>query len=119
MRHFIGALGAVVVLAGCATPPAAVAPTDNFITEAGFTKVARGTPTFLAIAHMVPPNRFGHRTTAGTTTYYYFDPTICGCVYTGTAENWAAYKQLAADRMHMDANMFLERFDIPSDTGSG
>jgi hypothetical protein len=119
MRTFIGLLAAGVLLAGCASAPAKVAQNDNFVTMAGFKEIPRDSPAFATVVHMVPANRFSHRTTAGVTTYYYHDPTICGCVYAGTAENWASYKTLVADKMHMDANLFLERVDMPADTGSG
>ncbi len=120
MRQLAGLLLVGLLIVGCAAPPPAkVVQSDNFITMAGFTKIDRGTPRFAYVARTVPPHHFGHRTADGVTTYYYFDPTICGCAYTGTQQDWENYKQLAADRMHMDATRILERLDLPADTGSG
>ena len=51
-------------------------------------------------------------------TYYYFDPTICGCLYYGSQANWDAYKQEMAEKRHMQAEDLLIRADTPY-TGQG
>jgi hypothetical protein len=119
MKRPIGALAIGLLLAGCANSPATVTSRDDFLMTAGFSQLPRTSPIFQANAHALPQHRFVHHTVNGVTTYYYFDPTICGCLYSGTAANWAAYRQLVADKMHMDAEKFLIEADTPMDTGGG
>ena len=118
VRNSFVAIVATLAVAGCATQTQ-VRGTDNFLTQAGFTQIDRGDPAFATVVKNVHPHRFGHRTVNGVATYYYFDPTICGCVYRGTAQDWEAYRALVADRMHMHAEMLLEDFAMPSDSGGG
>jgi hypothetical protein len=119
MKKLIGSIAASVLLAGCANAPTVVASHDNFLMMAGFTPLPSGSPMAAANANRLPKHMFAHHTVDGVTTYYYFDPTVCGCLYTGTAEDWAAYKRLVADRLHMQAEQFLEQADTPMDTGGG
>jgi hypothetical protein len=119
MKKPIGALAIAVLLTGCANAPPVVASRDDFLSMAGFTQLPRTSPTFVNNVATLPRHRFVHHTVNGVTTYYYLDPTICGCLYTGTAANWATYRQLVSDKMHMDAQQFLQEADTPMDTGGG
>jgi hypothetical protein len=62
---------------------------------------------------------FVHHTANGVTSYYYLDPTICRCLYTGTEQNWVAYKKDTSSRLHMDAELFVVKADMPFDGGGG
>ncbi len=119
MKQLFGAIALGIFLTGCASAPPVVASRDDFLTMAGFTVLPRTSPIFMDNVAKLPSHRFAHHTVSGVTTYYYLDPTICGCLYTGTAANWATYRQLVADRMHMDAEKFLQEADTPMDTGGG
>ena len=119
MKQLVGLAGVGVLLAACANAPAAVSQHEDFLDKAGFTPIPRSTAMFAADKGKLPPHRFAHHTVDGVTTYYYFDPTVCGCIYRGTAQNWANYKDLVRDQMHMDAQAYLEFDDTPMDTGGG
>jgi len=119
MKKLIGCTAIGVLLAGCANSPTVVTSHDDFLQMAGFTMIPRTSAMFAANVQKLPPHRFVHHAVNGITTYYYLDPTVCGCLYSGTAQNWAAYRQLVADRMHMEAEDFLMKVDTPVDTGSG
>ncbi len=119
MKQYVGAIAIGVLLAGCATAPTVVASRDDFLTMAGFTVVPNNSPIFVDNVAKLPRHRFAHHTINGVATYYYLDPTICGCLYTGTAANWATYRKLVADKLHMDAEQFLQEADTPMDTGGG
>ena len=54
----------------------------------------------------------------GILTYYYFDPTVCGCLYYGSQQNWDAYRQEIAEKRHIQAEQLLIRDDTPF-TGQG
>ncbi len=119
MKKPIGALAIGLLLTGCAKSPPVVGDRDDFLMMSGFTVLPRTSPTFATAVHQLPVHRFAHHMVNGVTTYYYLDPTICGCIYTGTAANWAQYRQLVADKMHMEAEDFLIQADTPMDTGGG
>jgi hypothetical protein len=102
-----------VLLAGCAGSRSTVDRNEDFLSEAGFRVLASNTPGYAAAQAQLPPHQFVHHTEQGVLTYYYFDPTICGCLYYGAQQNWDAYKQLMADRRHMQAEELLIRADTP------
>jgi hypothetical protein len=71
------------------------------------------TPGYAAAQQELPPHEFAHHTVQGVLTYYYFDPTVCGCLYYGSQANWDAYRQALADKRHMQAERLLIRDDTP------
>jgi hypothetical protein len=112
-------LAAAALLAGCANSPTVVTGREDLLAESGFTTVPSSSPTYAAAAQHLPPHRFAHHVAAGVTTYYYLDPTVCGCLYTGTAQNWAAYRKAVAEKLHVEAEESVERNDIPFDGPGG
>jgi hypothetical protein len=118
VRHIIGSIVAIGLLAGCANSPAVVQGREDLIADSGFQIQPGTSPAYAAAVKQLPPHKFAHHTVAGVTTYYYLDPTICGCLYTGTEQNWTTYKQALAAKRHMQAEDALMRDDIPF-TGAG
>jgi hypothetical protein len=118
MRKMIGAVAVGVLLAGCAGSRSTVDMNEDFLAEAGFRVLASNTQGYVAAQQQLPPHKFVHHTDQGVVTYYYYDPTICGCLYYGGQQNWDAYSQLMADRRHMQAEQLLIRADTPY-TGQG
>ncbi|HET6237442.1 MAG TPA: hypothetical protein VFE41_21160 [Acetobacteraceae bacterium] len=112
--RIMSALAAGVVLAGCANSPARVESSEDLLSRAGFQSAMHGDPAYAATAPLLRPYRFGHRTVDGVTTYYFLDTMNCACLYSGTAQNWAAYKVDLAAKMHMDAEKYLEQDDMPA-----
>jgi hypothetical protein len=120
MRRAIGPLCAGLVLAGCATTASQrIDDREDLLWKAGFMPHNFQTPLFATAVQKLPPHMFAHHTVNGVTTYYYLDPTICHCVYTGTEQNWQAYKSDVSTRLHMDAEIVLLKEDTPIDTGGG
>jgi hypothetical protein len=119
VRPIILSIAAVALLAGCVNAPAVVQGREDLIADSGF-QIRPGTsPAYIAALKQLPPHRFAHHTVAGVTTYYYLDPTICGCLYTGTEQNWNTYKQALAAKRHMQAEDALMRDDIPFEGAGG
>jgi hypothetical protein len=113
MRNIIGVVAVGLLLAGCAGSQATVDSNEDFLSEAGFLVLASNTPGYAAAQQQLPPHKFVHHTEQGVLTYYYYDPTFCGCLYYGGQQNWNAYTQLMADRRHMQAEQLLIRADTP------
>jgi hypothetical protein len=114
------AFGALAILllaaAGCASPQQQVAEKEDLLAAAGFQVRIADTPQRLAAMKRLPPNRFVTRVANGQPIYQYADPLVCRCVYFGTQQNWAAYRQevLAkqlADEAQMTAMMNQESWD--------
>jgi hypothetical protein len=118
VQWVVSAVVAGVLLAGCANSAASVGTREDLLSQAGFQFALHGTPAYATAVQQLAPYRFGHHTAGGVTTYYYRDPMICGCLYIGTAQNWAAYKVDLAAKMHMDAEKFLEQDDMATGNGS-
>ena len=116
------ALAACAIITGLAATQALAQSTgqrEDLIWKAGFKYFGYGTPMFEKAAKALPPHKFVHHTVNGVTTYYYFDPTICACVYVGTSANWQAYKSDTSSRLHMDAELSIVKEDMPFSGGGG
>jgi hypothetical protein len=113
MRRAIAAVAATAFLTACAGAPSVVDSNEDFLASAGFRVLAGNTPGYAAAQQQLPPHKFVHHVEQGILTYYYFDPTVCGCLYYGSQQNWDAYKQEMADKRHMQAEQLLIRADTP------
>jgi len=110
-RHAIAA--ATVFLSACAGSPAVVDSNEDLLAGAGFRVMAGNTPAYAAAQQQLPPHKFVHHVEQGILTYYYFDPTVCGCLYYGSQQNWDQYKQEMAEKRHIQAEQLLIRDDTP------
>jgi hypothetical protein len=119
MRRGIGVMAVGVLVAGCAGAPATVDSNEAFLAAAGFRVLAGDTSGYAAAARQLPPHKFVHRTEQGILTYYYFDPTVCGCLYYGSAQNWAAYRQEVADKWHIEAEQMIDESTTPTSNPGG
>jgi hypothetical protein len=104
------AIGALTVLtlavAGCTTPQQQAAQKEDLLAAAGFQVRIADTPQRLAALKRLPPNKFVTRVVNGQPVYQYADPLVCRCVYFGTQQNWAAYRQeVLAQRLADEAQM--------------
>jgi hypothetical protein len=89
-----GALAALaLVVTGCASPQEQVAQKEDLLAAAGFQVRIADTPQRLAAMKRLPPNKFITRVVNGQPIYQYADPMVCRCVYFGTQQNWATYRQ--------------------------
>jgi len=112
----VAAIGAV--LAGCSGQPSVVAGDEELLSGAGFRVMASNTGGYAAAVKQLPPHKVVSLTVDGVLTYYYLDPTVCGCLYYGGQENWDAYKQEMAEQRHIEAEQLLIRANTPY-TGHG
>jgi hypothetical protein len=106
----------MVGIAGCATPQQQVSQKEDLLAAAGFQIKLADTPQRLAAMKRLPPNKFVTRVVNGQPVYLYADPLVCRCVYFGTQQNWAAYRQemfaqQLANEAQMTAIMSQESFD--------
>ena len=110
-------LTGLLAIAGCASQQQLVGQKEDLLAAAGFQIRVSDTPHRLAAMRSLPPNKFVTRIRNGQPVYLYADPLVCRCVYFGTQQNWAAYRQevLAqqlADEAQMTALMYQSDWDM-------
>jgi hypothetical protein len=113
---FLPIVGFALVAAGCATQQQLVGQKEDLLAAAGFQVRISDTPQRLAAMKSLPPNKFVMRVKNGQPVYQYADPLVCRCVYFGTQQNWAAYRQEVfakqlADEAQMTALMNESAWD--------
>jgi hypothetical protein len=118
MRVRIAAIVGTAFLGACAGSPSVIDSNEDFLAGAGFRVLGANSPAYAAAQQQLPPHKFVHHVVQGIETYYYFDPTVCGCLYYGSQQNWDAYRQEMAEKRHMEAEQLLVRDDTPF-TGQG
>jgi hypothetical protein len=107
---------ALLAVAGCASQQQLVGQKEDLLAAAGFQVRVADTPQRLAAMKTLPPNRFVTQVVNGQPVYKYADPLVCRCVYFGTQQNWAAYRQEVfarqlADEAQMTAMMNQTAWD--------
>jgi hypothetical protein len=91
-------LGLILPLGGCTALVRKEVPgVERVLTQAGFQVVYADTPEKVARLQTLPPYKVVKRMTAGQIGYIYADPTNCRCVYVGTEEQYALYKQYLSE----------------------
>jgi hypothetical protein len=101
---FGAAAGLALGIAGCVSPQQQVAQKEDLLAAAGFQIRVADTPQRLAAMKTLPPNKFVTRVVNGQPVYQYADPLVCRCVYFGTQQNWAAYRQEVFAKQLADEN---------------
>ncbi|WP_245454231.1 hypothetical protein [Aquabacter cavernae] len=101
----VGLLG--LSLAGCVT---ATKEKENMLAAAGFQMRFADTPERVASLKTLPSHKFTVQNQGGAPVYLYADPTVCGCIYYGTEENYQNYRQMVfqqqlANQQQMTAMM--------------
>ncbi|MBV8506848.1 MAG: hypothetical protein JOZ11_13695, partial [Alphaproteobacteria bacterium] len=87
------ALTGLLGVVGCASQQQLVGHKEDLLAAAGFQIRTADNPQRLAAMRSLPPNKFATRLANGQPVYLYADPLVCRCVYFGTQQNWAAYRQ--------------------------
>jgi hypothetical protein len=103
-------------VAACVSPQQQVAQKEDLLAAAGFQVRPADSPHRVAAMKRLPPNKFVTKVVNGYPIYLYADPLDCNCVYFGTQQNWAAYKQemfakQLADEAQMTAVMMQGDWD--------
>jgi hypothetical protein len=96
------ALTGLLAVAGCASQQQLVGQKEDLLAAAGFQIRVADNPQRLAAMRRLPPNKFVTRVVDGQPVYLYADPLVCQCVYFGTQQNWAAYRQEVLARQLAD-----------------
>jgi hypothetical protein len=96
------ALTGLLAVAGCASQQQLVGQKEDLLAAAGFQIRVADNPHRLAAMRRLPPNKFVTRIVNGQPVYLYADPLVCQCVYFGTQQNWAAYRQEVLARQLAD-----------------
>jgi hypothetical protein len=107
----------LLAVASCASQQQLVGQKEDLLAAAGFQIKAADSPQRLAAMRSLPPNKFDTRIVNGQPVYLYADPLVCRCVYFGTQQNWAAYRQEVfakqlADEAQMTAFMYQSDWDM-------
>jgi len=110
------ALAGMLAGTGCATQQQLVGQKEDLLAAAGFQIKTADSPQRLAAMRSLPPHKFVTRIVNGQPVYLYADPLVCRCVYFGTQQNWAAYRQEVfakqlADEAQMTALMYQSDWD--------
>ncbi|TCT00614.1 hypothetical protein [Aquabacter spiritensis] len=82
---------ASLTLGACVT---ATQNKENMLAAAGFRMRLADTPDKIASLKTLPPHKFTVQNQNGQPVYIYADPTVCGCIYYGTQDNYANYQQM-------------------------
>jgi hypothetical protein len=118
MKGVWATMAVAMLLAACASSASSVSGREDYLAAAGFLVLPGNAPGYAAALQQLPPHQFAHHTANGLTTYYYLDPTDCGCLYYGNAQAWATYQQEVRDKLHVEAEEWLQKDDTPY-TGQG
>ncbi len=98
---FVAATLAAAV-AACSTTPKMESKQD-MLSDAGFKTVSLKTPGQLAQFKKLPAHQLTRKNYQGKTVWVYADPTLCGCLYMGTPDNYNAYIKIASKQMMSQA----------------
>jgi hypothetical protein len=89
----VGVLLGMGALAACQTQQQIVSEHEDNLAAAGFVVRPANTPERQAMLKRLPPHKFVQRVSGDTVHYIYADPLVCGCLYVGTQQAFAQYKQ--------------------------
>jgi hypothetical protein len=104
---------AIMALAGCVSLSGRVRNRENLLAAAGFDMHLANTSRREAALKSLPANRFVTRAKGDHMEYFYADPLVCNCLYTGDQKAFDAYKhevfqRRIADEQQLTAQMYHE-----------
>ena len=110
------AVTGLLAFAGCATQQQLVGQKEDLLAAAGFQIRIADNPQRLAAMRSLPAHKFVTRVVNDQPVYLYADPLVCRCVYFGTQQNWAAYRQEVfakqlADEAQMTALLYQDNWE--------
>ena len=94
----LGTLG----VAACQSPQQKITNKEDMLSGAGFKFVPVNTPARQTALKQLPPNKFSRELRDGRVFYVYPDPTVCGCLYVGDQNAYAAYRKNMFDKQLAD-----------------
>ncbi len=104
-------IAALLGLSACQTPQQVVSQKEDSLAAAGFIVRPANTPERQAMLNRLPPHHFVQRVRGDDVRYVYADPLVCNCLYVGTQNAYATYRQQQqqkqiADQQEMTASMY-------------
>jgi hypothetical protein len=105
--------GMAVGLAACESLSDRIHHKEDLLAAAGFQVRPANTPKREEALKTLPPHKFVMRTKGDNVMYFYADPLVCNCLYTGDQKAFDAYKQEVfqkriADEQQLTAQMYAE-----------
>ena len=102
-----------VGLAACASMSGRVQSKEDLLAAAGFDMHPATTAQREAELKSLPPNKFVTREKGDHVEYFYADPLVCNCLYTGDQKAFDNYKREVferniADEQELTAQMYRE-----------
>ncbi len=103
----------LLTLGACATKQEQVTQKEDSLAAAGFMVQPASTPERQAMLNKLPPHHFVQRVHGDIVTYVYADPLVCDCLYIGSQQAYAQYRQekqqqKIADEQEMTAQMYSD-----------
>jgi len=100
-------------LAACASLSSRVRDKEDLLAAAGFDVHPAATPQREAVLKSLPPHKFVRRVKGDHVEYFYADPLVCNCLYTGDQRAFDTYKyevfeRRIADEQQLTAQMYQE-----------
>ncbi|WP_246504747.1 hypothetical protein [Microvirga antarctica] len=105
MTKFLSTAVVVTVALLASACVSTVEQKENMLIAAGFQVKVADTPDKIAALTALPPHKFQMKNQGGQVVYLYADPTICKCLYFGTASAFQAYQQMAFDQRLADQKL--------------
>lgn len=102
LKSLLAVTALAVAVAACSYTPKPESKQD-MLTDSGFKVVPLKTNAQLAQFKKLPPHKLTRKNYQGKTVWVYADPTMCGCLYMGTPDNYNAYIKLATKQMMSEA----------------
>ncbi|MBL0901511.1 MAG: hypothetical protein IBJ17_22805 [Reyranella sp.] len=102
LKSVFVAVTLAAAVAACSTTPKMESKQD-MLSDAGFKTVSLKTPGQLAQFKKLPAHQLTRKNYQGKTVWVYADPTLCGCLYMGTPDNYNAYIKIASKQMMSQA----------------
>ena len=106
-------------LAACAGPSQQAGQKEDLLAAAGFHWRLADSPDWKTSLTGLPAHRFTTRLVDGRTMYFYADPSVCRCIYYGTAQNWATYVHLITELGVVQEQEVYAYLDQAATRGSG
>jgi hypothetical protein len=102
-----------IALAGCGSTKGLVRQKENLLAAAGFDAHPADTSQREAELKSLPPNKFVPRDKGDHIEYFYSDPLVCNCLYTGDQKAFDRYKREVferriANQQQLTAQMYHE-----------
>jgi hypothetical protein len=118
IRSIVAGLAICVAVAACSSKPESK---QDMLADSGFKVVPLKTAGQLAQFKKLPAHQLTRKNYQGKTVWVYADPSLCGCLYMGTQDNYNAYIKRASAQMMsqaMKANYSDDPYDPTSSIAS-